>query len=220
MAELSHSEKSVKLPSFSGEPKDFQILWVLSWAYSTVYKTVQALGRTVEPEMPATEATVVDESTDAGKARVKALRRNAVAMAKFTMAFTTEATMGIVFMAQSTEWPTGLAYLVVVCLFKKYRPEDSISRVEVRQQLNKVSMKKGENPAVIFEQISSIKNKFRSASVTIDNNDLIAVVLDAANTEYQSVLTAEQRNGGTVLSLEDLESAMTQHWHQISGTSL
>jgi hypothetical protein len=78
-------------------------------------------------------------------------------------------------------------------------------------------MKKG--GAVIFEQISSIKNKSRSASVNIDNNDLIAVVLDAANTEYQLVLTAEQRNKGAVLYLENLESAMTQHWPQISDTN-
>jgi hypothetical protein len=80
-------------------------------------------------------------------------------------------------------------------------------------------MKKGENPAVIFEQISSIKSKFRSASVNIDENDLIAVVQDAANPEYQLVLTAEQRQKGTLLSIQDLESAMTQYWRQISGTT-
>jgi hypothetical protein len=55
-----------------------------------------------------------------------------------------------------------------------------VTRVELRQMLNKVSMKPNSNPAVIFEQISIIKNIYCSATRTIDGKDLIAVVLDAA----------------------------------------
>jgi hypothetical protein len=33
-----------------------------------------------------------------------------------------------------------------------------------------------------------------------------------------SILTAEQRSKGTALRLTDLESAMTQHWRQTTGT--
>jgi hypothetical protein len=218
MAEVNYSEKSVKLLSFSGEHKDFQIWWVRFWAYATVHKIVKALHQDGgEQAMPPTVMAAIDEATDAGKVSAAALRRNAVAMAHFTMAFYTEARMGIVYMAQSTDCPTGLAHLVVKFFFKKYTPADTISRVELRQKLNKVSMKKGDDPAVIFEQISSIRNQFNNALITIDNDNLIAVVLDAATVEYQSVLTSEQRNKGANLTIGYLESAMTQQWRQVLG---
>jgi hypothetical protein len=86
--------------------------------------------------MPSTEMAAIDETTDAGKTSAAALRRNAVAMAHFTVAFSTEATMGIVYTAQSADWPKGLAHLVVKFLFKKYKPADTMSRVELQQKLN------------------------------------------------------------------------------------
>jgi hypothetical protein len=84
--------------------------------------------------------------------------------------------------------------------------------------LNKVSMKPNSNPAVIFEQISTIKNRYCAGTRTIDNEDLIAVVLDAATKEYSSILQCEQRIGGTGLTLENLEETMKEYWRQIKGS--
>ena len=58
--------------------------------------------------------------------------------------------------------------------------------------LNKVSMNDEEDPATLFEQLSSIENKCDTSTRQIDEEDLIAVILDAAPKEYKSVLTAEQ----------------------------
>jgi hypothetical protein len=100
-------------------------------------------------------------------------------------------------------------------LMKKYRPIDTISRVELRQKLNKVTMKKGEDPAALFAQLSVIENQYTAPGRTLDEGDLIAVVLDAAPDEYQAVLTSEQRVRGDALTLADLEVVMNQHWRQI-----
>jgi hypothetical protein len=43
-------------------------------------------------------------------------------------------------------------------------------------------------------------------------------VLTAASKEYVSILTAEQQSKCAALRLTDLESAMTQHWRQTTGT--
>jgi hypothetical protein len=59
------------------------------------------------------------------------------------------------------------------------------------------------------------KNQYTPPGRSIDEGDLIAVVLDAAPDEYQAVLTAEQRARGDALSLSDLEIVMSQHWRQI-----
>jgi hypothetical protein len=79
--------------------------------------------------------------------------------------------------------------------------------------LNGIKMKKGEDPATLFEQISSIENKYNKNG-KIDEEDLIAVVLDAAPSDYQSILTIEQRLHPTDLKLEHLGTCMNQYWRQ------
>ncbi len=123
--------------------------------------------------------------------------------------------MGLINKAKTVDWPEGLVHLVASRLKKKFQLVDTISHVELRQMLNKVSMNDEEDPAALFEQLSSIENKYDTSTRQIDEEDLIAVILDAAPKEYKSVLTAEQRVKKTALQLSDLEEAMNQHWHQI-----
>jgi hypothetical protein len=93
-------------------------------------------------------------------------------------------------------------------LFKKYRPVDIISRVEMRTKLSKVSMKTDDDPRVLFNQLATIQSEYNNATQKIDPYDLIAVVLEKAPDKYKSILTAEQRHKGTNLTLEDLNNCM------------
>ena len=67
--------------------------------------------------------------------------------------------MNLVYKSMTKDWPSGLAHMVVKALFEKYRPQDTATRVELCQMLNKVSMKRHEDPAVLFESISKIENR-------------------------------------------------------------
>jgi hypothetical protein len=173
-----------------------------------------------EADMPDHESDDPDLTTSKGKNQIAAKKRNAAAMANLTMAFNSEATMGLVFKAKTQDWPSGLAHLVVSALFKKYQPQDTITRVELRQRLSAVRMKKkkSEDPATLFEQISSIEYKYNTSTKHIDEEDLIAVILDAAPMEYQSILTTEQRMKGASVTLSDLEVVMSQYWRQTKST--
>ena len=93
---------------------------------------------------------------------------------------------------------------------KKFQPNNTVTRVEMRQMLNEVSMKKDDDPSTIFEQLSSIENRYNTAERQMEQEDMIAVVLHAAPEKYQSVLTTEQRIQKDDISLEHLETAMTQ----------
>ena len=112
------------MPVYDGTYKHFQVWWTRFTAYATVYKFAQALKVGGEADLPTTEATVIDTSTVDGKKEEAAKNRNAIAMANLTMAFTSEATMGLVYKAKTNDWPSGLAHLVVAALFKKYQPQD------------------------------------------------------------------------------------------------
>jgi hypothetical protein len=162
--------------------------------------------------MPTRFDEAIDESTPDGKLKAAAKKRNALAIANFTMAFKSETTMRLIYKAKSTAWPGGDAHEVVKALFKKYRPIDTMTLVELREALGQVSMKAKEDPATIFEQISTIENRYMDGARTIPIEELVAVVMSAAPNEYASVLTTEQRVKGAALTLEDLESTMDVHY--------
>jgi hypothetical protein len=65
--------------------------------------------------------------------------------------------MNIIYAACTKSWPDGKAYLVVRELMKRYRPLDTVSKIEMRQQLSKIKMKKGMYPTVIFESLTAIQ---------------------------------------------------------------
>ena len=67
-----------------------------------------------------------------------------------------------------------------------------------------------------------IRNKYNSPGSTaqLSKEELIAVIIDAAHEDYQSVLTAEQRRLGTAIELDDLQSVMNQQWRALQGGSL
>jgi hypothetical protein len=214
MEGTSGESKSAKLPLFDGDPKKFQIWWTRFRGYARVYKFGEALAVEGDVDLPSNEAAEIDETTDEGKKQEAAIKRNSLAMANLSMAFTTDGTMQLIFKAMSNEWPEGKASDVVKYMLKKYKPQDTITRVELRQKLNKITMKRNADPATLFEQISSIENQYNAPGKKIEEADLIAVVLDAAPAEYQAVLTAEQRRRGTDLCVADLEEAMNQFWRQ------
>jgi hypothetical protein len=130
------SEKLVRLLTFDGSHKNFQLWWTRFVAYVTVYKFVEAVRKDApEADLSLSEMEVLDETNNDDKKKmlqqIAAKKQNAVAMANLLMAFTSAGTMGMVYKAMTTEWPGGLVHLVIKGLFKKYQPQDTMMRVEL-----------------------------------------------------------------------------------------
>jgi hypothetical protein len=125
--ESSSGERSVRLPTFDGKSKTFMIWWIRFRAFATVYKFIEAVKPEDEAHMPATEGEVLDETVPADLLQIAARKRNAVAMANFAMSFTDETTIGMIYKAITTEWPTGKTSLVVAQLLRKYKPPDTMT---------------------------------------------------------------------------------------------
>ena len=85
----SSSEKLVKLPTFDGASENFQIWWMRFIAFATVYKFNKAISKdALDPDMPGSEAEVLDESKDEDKKKIVAKNHNSVVMASLVMVFT------------------------------------------------------------------------------------------------------------------------------------
>jgi hypothetical protein len=98
---------------------------------------------------------------------------------------------------------------------------DDLSRVAPRIEQDKVEEERRPG-LVLFEQISLVTSRHRSPTgatggATIVEEDMIAIILNAAPAEHQAVLTSEQRSRGTTLTRAHLEEAMNQHWRQIKS---
>jgi hypothetical protein len=201
-------------PSFDGSLKNYQMWWTKFRAFATLSGFAEAIKEDPDPMLPTSSTTAVEDTEDAAKMKF-AILKNDLAMSSFTIAFTKEGIMRLVSQAKTKEWPDGAAHLIVRMLNKKFRPNDMMSKVELRQQLNKVVMKKGSNPAVLFETLAAVEDTYGG---NVDEAELIAIVLDAATDKYQSVLMAEQSNRRLSLSLSlmELELVMRQHYRKLT----
>ena len=141
------------VPTFDGDYQKFQLWWRKFKAYSYLVGFGDAIGEDRDPNLPETHTTPLDLDTESGRTQRLAKRQNQMAMTCFTMAFLTDGLMGLVTKSITREWPGGLAYPVVKGLMKRYRPIDTVSKVEMRQQLNRISMKCNEIVKEVLRQL-------------------------------------------------------------------
>jgi hypothetical protein len=127
--------------------------------------------------------------------------KNELAMASFSIAFTTDKVMHILHAACTENWPDGEAHLVVRELYKRYRPLDTVFNVAMRQHLSRVKMKKGTNPSALFETLTLIQNQF----LGFPKDEIMSIILYVASEEYRPLLSVERRIKGEDLSVKDLE---------------
>lgn len=161
------------------------------------------------------EATVLDITNPDEKQQQEAKKRKAVAIAFLTMVFTTQAMLKHVNNACNDDWPVGLVNKILKSLLAIYCLKENITKVELRIMLNNVTIKGNYEPDKLFEQLSEIQNY--DTNGTVDKADLMAVIFMVMPNKYQSMLTSFQLEKKDKLTLEELEGAMNQVWHQQSA---
>jgi hypothetical protein len=102
-------------------------------AYANINGFSDAIREKPNPDMPISWFEEINLTTKTGKKQFLAKKMNDLAIASFTMAFTREGIMRLVSKAKTKEWPEGLAYLVAQELNKKFKPNNIISKIEMRQ---------------------------------------------------------------------------------------
>ncbi len=206
--------KSARLPTFSGQREEFQMWWIRFVAHAEMCGFLTALEIGGETTMPDSSTEVLDLTTDDGKLAAASKQRNAMAMANLTMAFDSESLFGMIYKSMSKEYRAGKAHLVVKELFNKYNPEDVVSRVELRKMLAGVSMKDTQDPSTLFEQVSAIRNRYDTAEHQVDEEELIAVIMERAPEKYTTCITTTAITHAKNLTLTHLEQVMYQLWRQ------
>lgn len=111
--------------------------------------------------------------------------------------------------------PTGKACKLEATLKKKHMLHGKASRLEWRQLLKGMKMKKEDVSVTMFEQASVIEKMFIVVDQCLDNDDLISTVMNAVLHENMSVIMSGQSAKGNSLTMEDLErvtvGSLTSH---------
>jgi hypothetical protein len=143
--------------------------------------------------LPEKEVSEIDETDKKGKLARLAVNRNELSMTSFSISFITESSMNIIYAACTENLPDVEAHLVVQELYKRYRPLDTVSKVNMRHHLSRVNMKKVMNPFESFETITSIQIQYLGLRKRLPKDKIIDIILDVANQEYRPILAVERR---------------------------
>jgi hypothetical protein len=125
----------------------------MQWnTFSQVEGFSDALMANGHPDMPTDYKTAIpDDGQGQGKKQARTKKENAKAVAYYTLAFKSARLRAMINKAKTDEWPGGEAWMINAALIKKYRLDDIIVADEARRRLNDVSMKKYDDPAILFE---------------------------------------------------------------------
>ena len=189
--------KTFHIPTFNSKEEEFAVFWPRFQAYGTLKKFSKVLKE--DNDLPD-DPEDLSSNTIEKKLEKEAIEANEMAVATFTMAFTTAGLMEHVEESKNDAYPGGVAYEIVKKLTNKYRPADRISGVEAEKELLKLKMRKEDDPDEYFSKLAVLKNKYRKNKTTFDEEKMIAATLAKAPKKYSAVLTGllQSHKGGTL----------------------
>jgi hypothetical protein len=146
------------VPKFDGKKESFP-KWLLVFGGYAASKGFAVSLKETTSGLPVTQAT--RGSTEAEKKRnALAVKQNAIAIAALALAFQDSDTL-ISYIQESMddEWPQGVAWKVMALVESVMINKNAVAKLEIQQDLREVSMKDDDDPTVLIEQLSKIKNK-------------------------------------------------------------
>ena len=164
MSDVFGSSSGVKIPKFDGT--NYQLFKSKLTAVCTLKGCGEALVQSFKLKLPASEATVLSDTTDTGKA-----------VLYLTLAMEDENLMTAIDEESTSLWPGALACDVMKSLDDEYKPSDVMARAELQAKMMKLKLSKNENPKTLGDKMTALAS---GCGCGIDKDTKIAVVINAA----------------------------------------
>ena len=157
---MSEATKSVSVPTFSGREEDYELFWPRFVAYADMKGFAEAIEwERPDPDLP-NKHDELDSDPTVREKQEAAIKRNKIAMAAFTLAFQTKASLNMINVAKSSDYPRGLAYLVAKELQHSCNPKDRVAKLEATNAIRAVKMKTGTKPSKFFNKLNALKVQY------------------------------------------------------------
>lgn len=208
------------VPKFDGKKSAYSMWMARFEAFAVLEDFSEAIQKTAESDLPAKASDAIQSGDDGKEARA-AKKRNQRAFYYLTMAFQTEGLISKIHAAKTQEYPEGLAWMVIAALEKEYRPNDLLSRVDLRADMNKVRLRVNDEPTKLKEQICWLQNHYNHGTTAIaEEADMVALVLEKAPDKYAILLKnvqLQEAEAGRDLTVTKLIDAMNNMWRIQGG---
>ena len=204
---MSEAAKSVNVPTFSGKEEDYELFWPRFEAYADMKGFAEAIDwENPDPDLPS-KHNVFDADQDVKKRQEAAVKRNKTAIAAFTLAFQTKASLNMINEAKSPDYPRGLAHLVAKELQHSCNPKDRVAKLEATNALRAVKMRNGSKPSMFFNKLKALKVQYEG---DITDEMIINEVMVKAPSQYKTIIANQSMLKGAGLTVDDLKQAMNE----------
>ena len=161
---------------------NFHTWWFYFQAFATVWKFVAAIGKLLEVHLPVSETVSLSMTMEVGDRQKASKKQNTITFANLTTALDSPSLIGMLMQAQTTNWSSGLASMVVKQLFDKFEPQNTVSLIDMNQLKQHIGLQTLEsNPQSLFEQIAALENQFKKR---MDDSEKIAIAIEELPVEY------------------------------------
>ena len=107
--------------------------WFQFHAFAMLWKFAGAVGKVPEVDLPSSENASLSTNTDIQDRQKVAKKQNAIAYANLTIALQSPSLIGTLMRAQTPDWPSRLARMVVKQLYDKFEPQEHMSLINMNQ---------------------------------------------------------------------------------------
>ena len=160
----------------------------------------------MDSDLPAVESVIEGADDDTKKLQRRAVARNKLAIACFTMSFKTTALMNCISDAKTNNYPDGLAHLIVKGLLERYRPTGRISKLEALSELEHITMENNDEPDDLFNKIASVKQQYRNSG--IDDTIYMNYAINKVPSMYRAEIAQEMVTKGNNMTMSDMQTFM------------
>ena len=106
-----------------------------------MWKFAGAIGNAPEVDLPGSESVSLLMTANIQDRQKVAKMQNEITYTNLTMALESLSLIGMLMRAQTPDWPSGLASMVVKQLFDKSEPQDNVSLVDMNHLKQQVRLK-------------------------------------------------------------------------------
>ena len=221
------TNQSTTIPRWDGK-KDTAEVFMYKFKAACTLKLVdgepctKVIREEFEAQLPTDENTTLDESDPDDAKKILALKQNEQVMAMLMIAMHTKEGMSKVMreMNRNPIFQTGQAWRIIKSIRDECRPDDHISEMELETEVNKIKLKKGEDPNVLLERLADIEVRF---GMNIPDKKKSGVVLRCGKGTYNAVMAtttvAKKKSSKGHPTAEELIEDMHTQWRISSNTS-
>ena len=196
-------DTKIHVPTYDGKQKNFEKLREKFEAYCYT-----------RANLPTAMIVKFSTDKDIEKLQKESVVRNTKAMALLIMTLTTPTCRVIIHTSKmaNLDWPTGLAWDVMKRLQAKYKPDDTISAVELNSRLNRLKIKENDHPDVLFDKLAEINIAY---GYQLDPARQISEIMAKAPKKYTNTLAYTEslmEITKETLTLDHLQNALNKFW--------